>query len=225
MLTEPDHCLHRYRYSMFKTLKPLILASGSPRRKVLLERLGLQFSVFPAHIDEEQYHQESAEDYVSRMARSKAAMVAAAHPDSWVIGADTIVVLDEILIGKPAVLDEAVAALMLLSGRQHQVKTAFCLCCSKRAFSQVRIVSTMVQFMPLTRQWAEAYAATGEPMDKAGAYGIQGRGSVLIERIEGSYSNVVGLPLAELAALLTELDLIAPAAVPPGDAMVQKDCR
>lgn len=210
---------------MFKTLKPLILASGSPRRKTLLEALGLEFSVLPAHIDEGQYYQESAGDYVSRMARSKAAAVAAAHSDSWVIGADTIVVLEEISLGKPASFEQAVETLMLLSGRRHQVKTAFCLCCLSKNFSQLRIATTTVQFMPLTRPWAEAYAATGEPMDKAGAYGIQGRGSVLVERVEGSYSNVVGLPLAELVALLAELELIAPAAAPSEDAMVRKLLR
>jgi septum formation protein len=113
-----------------------------------------------------------------------------------------------------------VETLLLLSGRRHQVKTAFCLCCSERAFSQIRIVSTAVQFMVLTRQWAEAYAATGEPMDKAGAYGIQDRGSVLVERIEGSYTNVVGLPLAELVALLAQHELIAPGAVAAGESTV-----
>ncbi len=207
---------------MFKTRKPLILASGSPRRKALLETLGLKFGVFPAQIDEGQYHLENADDYVSRMARSKAAHVSAAHPDTWVIAADTIVALDGMLLGKPVSSEEAVQTLMLLSGRQHQVKTAFCLCCSAISFSTVTSVSTSVRFTPLTRQWAEAYAATGEPMDKAGAYGIQGRGSVLVERIEGSYSNVVGLPLTELVSLLAELDIIAPAAAPPAQITVQK---
>jgi septum formation protein len=186
----------------------LVLASASPRRAELLALLGAPFEVRAADIDETPLAREAPASLVERLARTKAAAVAAAVADGTVvIGADTVVVCDGDVLGKPA--DEADAAAMLarLAGRSHQVLTGVAVARAGSPGSEVSFVeSTTVWFAPLHDADIAAYVATGEPLDKAGGYGIQGIGGRLVERIEGSYHNVVGLPLAQLAAVLAMLD-------------------
>lgn len=189
---------------MFQTIKPLILASGSPRRKALLSNLGIEFSIIVSEVDEAPVPGEKEELYALRMAALKGQAVSRLHPAAWVVSADTVVIFEDRLLTKPATTNQAVEMLMLLSGREHQVRTAFCLCCHDRQVKVVRSALTRVCFKPFDLEWARAYVRTGEPMDKAGGYGIQGRGGVLVESISGSYSNVVGLPLAEVIDLLAE---------------------
>lgn len=180
---------------------PIILASQSPRRRELLARLVPDFAVCPADIDETMDPSLSPEQAVAALSRKKAACVAAQQPEALVIAADTIVVCDEIL-GKPR--DEADAMRMLaeLSGRTHQVMTAVSLRWGEKELTRVSV--TDVTFRKLRPGEAEAYAATGEPLDKAGAYGIQGRGAVFIEGICGDYYGVMGLPVCLLHEMLQE---------------------
>jgi septum formation protein len=182
----------------------LILASASPRRQELLGLLGLPFEVIPSEVDEAALVRELGEqplpaEMARRLAEVKAADVAARHPDALVLGADTIVVLGDAILGKPVSPDDARRMLALLSGRTHQVITGIAL---RGGVSVSDAVSTDVTFRELTSREIDAYVATGEPMDKAGAYALQGRAAVLIEGIHGDYTNVVGLPVPRLAILL-----------------------
>jgi septum formation protein len=181
----------------------IYLASASPRRQQLLEQLGLRFEVVPAEVDESRRPGEPPRDYVLRLARHKAetaaARIAAPAP---VLAADTAVVLDEVIFGKPRDRAEALAILARLSGRRHQVLSAVALW-QPTGISTALSVSH-VSFGPISPQQAEVYWETGEPRDKAGAYGIQGRGALFVQQLEGSYSGVMGLPLYETAALLRE---------------------
>jgi septum formation protein len=186
----------------------LHLASGSPRRRELLAQIGVSFVTLSASIDETALPDEPAERYVERLAREKAqaglaALAAAA--DCVVLGADTSVVLDGRILGKPESRAEALATLAALSGREHQVLTAVALASAGRIES--RVVTSRVRFRPLRAGEAEAYWDTGEPCDKAGSYGIQGLAAVFVSQIEGSYSAVVGLPLCETAQLLEEFGI------------------
>lgn len=178
----------------------LILASASPRRRELLTGAGITFTVQPADTDETWLPGELPRAYVLRVAREKARSVAALRPGARVLAADTTVAMDDRVLGKP--VDAAHAAAMLgdLAGREHAVHTAIVLVTGSRVTH--RVVSTRVRFRPLTSQEIEDYIATGEPFDKAGGYGIQGRGGALVDVVHGSYTNVVGLPLAETLALL-----------------------
>ena len=171
----------------------LVLASQSPRRSEILRQAGIPFVVRTAPVDETPRPGESPEAYVGRLAEDKAAAVEAA-PDETVLGADTIVVVGGTMLGKPADAGEAKRMLTALSGRRHEVMTGFCL---KRGTEKVldRAV-TRVWFSPLSESEIETYVASGEPMDKAGAYAIQGLASKFITRIDGCYFNVVGLPVA-----------------------------
>ncbi|MBI43270.1 Maf family protein [Marinobacter lutaoensis] len=180
----------------------LILASGSPRRAELLAQMGLAFEVCPADVDETPVAGETPEAYVARLAREKALAVAAARPDARVLGADTSVVLGQEILGKPEGPEQAVATLARLSGCRHRVLTAVALV--HRGECRSRLVATEVVFRPLTRSEIEAYVASGEPMDKAGSYGIQGLGGIFVKELRGSYSAVVGLPLLETAGLLAD---------------------
>lgn len=182
--------------------KDLILASASPRRRELLAQLGVTHLIDPADIDETVRPGEAPEDYVQRMAREKAACVAARHTLDFqsVLAADTTVVIDGDILGKPADMFDGLAILARLSGRSHQVMTAICLQSSAGVVEER--VTTEVQFIQLSRELCEAYLATDEPWDKAGAYGIQGLGGAFVSSIHGSYSNVVGLPLTETWQLL-----------------------
>ena len=193
---------------MLRTLKQLILASGSPRRKEFLEDLGLSFTICPAQIDEAPFPGEGPDDYVIRMAEQKAEQVSLRYPSAWVISADTIVTIDNELMGKPCSSEEALTMLMRLAGRTHEVQTGYCLMNKTGKTSILDSRKTMVRFTPFTEELAGSYVKTGEPLDKAGSYGIQGKGGLLVETIIGSYSNVVGLPLAEIVLLLQENGVI-----------------
>ena len=186
----------------------LHLASASPRRRELLAQIGVPFVTLIASIDETALPGEPAERYVERLAREKAlaGLAALSNPaDAVVLGADTAVVLDGRILGKPADRAECLATLAALSGREHQVLTAVALASAQRIES--RVVSSRVRFRPLRAGEAEAYWATGEPCDKAGSYGIQGLAAVFVSQLEGSYSAVVGLPLCETAQLLGEFGI------------------
>ena len=195
---------------MFQTRKQLVLASASPRRRDFLDMLGLTFTIIPANIDETRDADERPIDYVSRMARLKATDVGIRYPSAWVISADTIVILDNFILTKPITEEDAVKTLMILSGKVHEVNTGFCLHCHDTDTTIEQCTSTSVRFTEFDECLARAYVSTNEPMDKAGAYGIQGIGGALVESISGSYSNVVGLPLAEIVALLTRYRIIEP---------------
>ena len=183
--------------------KHLCLASASPRRLALLRQVGLDPDVQPAHIDETQNPEESVEQYVERMAVSKARLCPAQKAD-LVIAADTVVVLDNESLGKPGNAEEARRMLARLSHRQHRVLTAVALYQPVSQSGLCRVVETLVWIKPLSAEEIFAYVATGEPLDKAGSYGIQGVGGFMVARIDGSYSGVVGLPLYETLAMLRE---------------------
>ncbi|MGC8121156.1 Maf family protein [Marinobacter sp. VGCF2001] len=178
----------------------LILASASPRRAELLRQIGVSFRVMPAEIDETPQPAEPARDYVERLAREKALAVSRAAPDVLVLGSDTSVVLNGEILGKPASEAEAGDMLQRLSGNTHQVMTSVALAQADQC--QALVVVTDVTFRELEAAEINAYVATGEPMDKAGGYGIQGLGGIFVRELRGSYSAVVGLPLRETAELL-----------------------
>lgn len=184
---------------------PLYLASTSPRRRELLAQLGLDFQVLPVDIDESVRAGEGPADYVLRLAREKAAAGLAQAGEGVVVAADTSVVLDGEVLGKPASVAEALAMWSRLSGRDHEVLTGIAV--GNRARQEARVVTTRVRFRALREPEMRAYWASGEPRDKAGGYAIQGRGAIFVTGIDGSYSNVVGLPLAETAALLDTFGL------------------
>jgi septum formation protein len=188
----------------------LILASASPRRRQLLAQLALPFTVMPANLDERQLANESPQPYVMRMAESKAAHLAQQYPDAFVLGADTVVVLDNDVLGKPADMTEARQMLRRLSGRQHTVITGLALLQQRQQLKRLDTVSTLVRFRPLLPADIEAYVATGEPLDKAGAYAIQGGAAAFVIALHGCYTNVVGLPLRRTAALLRSAGLDVP---------------
>jgi septum formation protein len=176
----------------------LVLASASPRRADLLREAGIAFRVAPAHIDESEAIGESPESYVERLAREKAEAVWRDRPASFVLGADTTVVVDETILAKPADAADAARMLRLLSGRSHRVLTGICLL-GPSGFFRASVVSTAVTFERLSEADIVWYVGTGEPLDKAGAYAVQGGASRFVARIEGSFSNVVGLPMEVLA--------------------------
>jgi len=184
--------------------RDLILASSSPRRREILENLGFEFEVIPADIDEDFLEGEDFISHVERLALSKAVKVSKSRPEGKIIGADTIVVFEGRVLGKPVDESEAEEMLRLLSGKKHQVITALALV----APSGSRIVkseTTDVVFYELSREEIRRYVATGEPMDKAGAYAIQGYASAFVRRIEGCFFNVVGLPVWLLFSMLKEM--------------------
>lgn len=179
----------------------LYLASTSPRRRELLQQIGLEFKVLKVSVDETALEEESPAEYVARLAVAKAmAAMELAGGDDIVLAADTTVVCDGMIIGKPLNFGEAEAIWCRLSGRSHQVMTGVALARGERISH--RVVVTEVHFRTLDAAAMTAYWASGEPADKAGGYGIQGKGAVWVDRISGSYSNVVGLPLAETAEML-----------------------
>jgi len=182
----------------------LILASASPRRAELLRNAAIPFTVVPAHVREEPLPKETPLTYAQRLARDKALAIFASHPDDVVLGADTVVVVDEHLLEKPADTDDAARMLRLLSGRTHQVITG--LCVAAPGFERVEAEITQVSFTWLSEAEIAAYVETAEPMDKAGAYAIQGIASRWAQRIEGCYFNVVGLPLPRVYRLLREAE-------------------
>ena len=183
-------------------MKQLILASGSPRRRELMKMIGADFEVITSDCDERIDGNPAPSDLVGILARRKAPAVFNQHPDAIVIGADTIVCLDGHILGKPRDRSDAIDTLLSLSGREHIVYTGLAVIGSDRAI--VDVSATRVEFVPLTRAECERYADTGEPMDKAGSYGIQGRGGMFVSRIDGDYFNVVGLPISRLRSILKD---------------------
>lgn len=188
--------------------KILILASASPRRQSYLKDLGLSFQIVVAEIEEKRACGEMAEAYVRRLASEKAACVAKKYPKDWIIAADTVVVHGDTVLEKPESEAAAVAMLMRLSGGEHRVLTGLCLQNRGLGIEDICQVSTQVSFWNVGRKLIESYVQTGEPMDKAGSYGIQGKGAFLVQKICGSYSNVVGLPLAEFIEMLIRYQLL-----------------
>lgn len=174
----------------------LILASDSPRRKALLDLLGFHFRIVPSGDEEGPSDVTSPELLAEENARSKTAAVADRFRDAWIIGADTIVVYQGAVLGKPADEGDALRMLIMLSGRTHTVFTGVCLVNAGEGYLETQHEKTDVTFSSFSIEEARAYLRTGEPMDKAGSYGAQGAGSALITHIEGSYTNVVGLPLS-----------------------------
>lgn len=180
----------------------LVLASRSPRRRDILRQAGIRFVVRPAEVDETPLPGEAARDYVMRIAREKAG-AAAAGPGEVVLGADTTVTIDGEILAKPLDAADARRMLYALSGRRHKVLTGICLQSDTRVIEDC--AETSVWFAPLSSQEIEDYAASGEPMDKAGAYAIQGLASKFVQRIEGCYFNVMGLPVAMVYRHLREI--------------------
>jgi nucleoside triphosphate pyrophosphatase len=183
-------------------LPPLVLASASPRRRWLLEKLGRPFDVDVPDIVEIVRTGERPEAFAQRMADEKAAAVALRRRHAWILAADTVVTLEASALGKPKDGAEAVAMLTALAGRAHVVFTGVALVRPNGATAERMVIGTPVAFRALNRAEIDAYIATGEPFDRAGAYAIQGEGAHLVDRVEGSYTNVIGLPLPEVAAWL-----------------------
>jgi septum formation protein len=180
----------------------VVLASASPRRRELLENMGLKFSVDPAETDEIQPHSLKPADLAKALSLRKAKAAAARHADSIIIAADTLGVLDGAILGKPSDAGHACSMLAALSGRCHSVITGFTVIDTATGRAITRAVETKVYFRKISRAEIAGYVKTGEPLDKAGAYAIQGLGALLVEKIEGDYYNVIGLPLCALAGVL-----------------------
>lgn len=178
----------------------IILASQSPRRAHLLRMLGLEFEVRPADVDETYVDGEPAPAHAERLAREKALAIAGATPESLVIGSDTVVVLDRTVLGKPRDRDHAIDMLLRLQGRAHWVETGIAVAANDMLLSGVE--SVKVHFKPFDERTAAEYVDTGEPLDKAGGYGIQGYGSALVERIDGDFFAVMGLPVSHMLTLM-----------------------
>ncbi len=192
---------------------PLVLASASPRRRELLARAGLRFEVLPAHVAEEPRPGEPPRALVERLAAQKAAAVRdrlPARPRRLVLGSDTVVVLGPDVLGKPRDPEHAVAMLRRLAGRTHSVWTGVAVAATGAGTLRVRSVESRVTLRPAEESELRTYVASGEPLDKAGSYALQGEGRRLVSRVEGSESNVIGLPLEETLALLAEAGLALP---------------
>lgn len=180
----------------------IVLASESPRRKELLKELSIRFETFHSQIDESVLPNEAPMGYAMRLARTKAHTAAQELGDGLYIGADTVVALDGAIFGKPKDIEDAKDILSCLSGKTHTVITAYCVFDNPSGKEELKAVETLVTIKELTETEIEEYVATLEPMDKAGAYAIQGKGNFMVEKIVGSYSNVVGLPTTELRETL-----------------------
>lgn len=198
MTTPPPHSPHAPDAPI-----KVILASQSPRRRELLTLIGLAHSVQPADIDESVHPNEAPVAHAERLARTKASVIAERELDALVVGSDTIVVIDDQILGKPADATHAAQMLRQLSGRTHTVVTAVAVAQGSKIVSGVELVS--VTFRALSDQMIADYIATGEPMDKAGSYGIQGYGATIVERIDGDYFAVMGLPLGRLIGLCAQI--------------------
>jgi septum formation protein len=188
--------------------KPIILASNSPRRKELLKQIGLTFTADPADVDERMLPGEGAEEYAVRVALDKARVAASRTGTGLVIAADTIVVVDDTILGKPLDIRDAERMLTMLSGRMHRVITGLAVMDAETGRTRTGAAITMVWFRDLTPAEVRSYVSTGEPLDKAGAYGIQEKGALLVEKIDGCYFNVVGLPLSLLGEMLRDFGVI-----------------
>jgi septum formation protein len=186
----------------------LILASKSARRRYLLKQAGLSFSVIPSGFDESSVLVSSPGEYVRILAESKAEDIADKYPESWVIGADTVVVINGMILGKPSSRTDARSMLKSLSGQTHEVLTGYCICCRAKGRLFSETIKTDVLFKNLSGDEIEWYIHTKEPFDKAGAYAIQGLGTFLVKSVNGSYTNVVGLPVCEVIEFLIKEGLL-----------------
>jgi septum formation protein len=186
----------------------LILASKSPRRRYLLNQAGLAFEVIPSSVDEKSIAYSTPDRYVRELAECKAMDIAKMYPRSWVIGADTVVFVDDTILGKPKTRDEAQKMLTRLSGKIHQVLTGYCIGCFAENDFFSETIQTDVRFKALSPDEIQWYIHTDEPFDKAGAYAIQGLGTFLVKSISGSYTNVVGLPVCEVIEHLIKKNVI-----------------
>ncbi len=183
----------------------LILASASPRRQELLRSADISFEIIPSDVDEEWGEGETPEDYVVRLARLKAVKVGEKHKTRFVLAADTVVVIDGRILGKPRDRREAEGMLEMLSDREHRVITGYCLLQTYSGKSRQGRVVSRVRFKKLSPDEVRWYLDTGEPFDKAGAYAIQGKAAFMVKEVQGSYTNVVGLPLCEVVEALREM--------------------
>lgn len=200
----PDTIMNNYELSSSR----LILASASPRRKELLKLIGLNFEIIPSDVDETFLKGETPKGHTLRLSEEKALSIAGRNPDAWVLGADTIVIINREVLGKPVAVDEAREMLSKLSGREHTVITGFCLT-RKNADVMVKdAIESTVVFKEIPEDEIEWYVRTKEPYDKAGGYAVQGMGAFFIKEIHGSYTNVVGLPLCEVMETLKEIGAI-----------------
>jgi septum formation protein len=194
----------------FSTNGQLILASSSPRRQQFLQELGIEFKVETVEIDESIEKAEAPKALVLRLSKEKAAAVSKNFPEAHVLAADTVVVIDGEILGKPKDVKDAERMLKRLSDRWHEVWTGFCVMKKTVALNAGSAVKTRVFFRELSDDLCRAYVLTGEPSDKAGGYGIQGKGGFLVEKIEGSHSNVIGLPVAQVVDNLLQYNIITP---------------
>jgi len=198
------------KHPLFTTDKKLILASASPRRIHFLQQLGLDFTSIPATINETSLADEPPDTLVTRLATAKAESIGVHHPRAFVIGADTVVVIENRIIGKPNSPGHALQILQQLQGTSHRVVTGLCLHCPAISLTTCTLKTTIVTFGSFPDSILKAYIDTGEPMDKAGAYGLQGTGGFLVEKITGSCANAIGLPTNDLVRLLLAHKVIRP---------------
>lgn len=187
----------------------IILASESTRRVDILRTLGIPFSIIPPDIDETRLPDETPRDFVLRISYGKAHKVGKLFPDKWVIGADTIVVYKNRILGKPLNEDDAFRMLALLKGKWHKVITGFCVLNVSKDITYRDVVETRVFMKDLVDQEIMKYIGTSEPIGKAGSYAVQGKGGYMVKEIKGSYSNVVGLPICEVAEVLLSLGILS----------------
>lgn len=185
-----------------------ILASASPRRQELLQSVGLNFKTIPARINEDYVEGESPSKHVRRLSFNKALVIAQKYRNSWVLGADTIVVIDGLILGKPGNKKEAEHMLKKLSGREHKVFTGFTIAHEASGIYRTQVTQSAVRFKKISSDEVKWYVTCDEPYDKAGGYAIQGKGAYFIQSIRGSYTNVIGLPLCEVLETLKEFHAI-----------------
>ena len=185
-----------------------ILASASPRRREMLQSIGLNFEIIPAHVNEDYLAGESPRQHVKRLSHNKAMVIAQKYPEAWVLGADTIVVIDGLILGKPKDKAQARKMLRKLSGREHKVFTGFSIAHIAAKVYKTQVVQSAVRFKTITPKEMEWYIACDEPYDKAGGYAVQGKGACFIQSIRGSYTNVIGLPLCEVLEALIKFKTI-----------------
>src|SRR4030042_764089 len=186
----------------------LILASASPRRQELLRSAGLKFKTIPAHVSEHYIKGERPNQHVRRLSLDKALFIAGKYPDAWVLGADTIVVIDKLVLGKPKNKSQAREMLNKLSGHTHKVYTGFTIIRLSAKTQKTKVITSAVQFKTIGKEELKWYTACDEPYDKAGGYAAQGKGAYFIQSIRGSYTNVIGLPLFEVLEGLKKIGAI-----------------
>jgi septum formation protein len=187
----------------------IILASASPRRKQLLASVGLKFKIIPAHFNEDYLRGETPTKHVRRLAQSKAKIISENNPDAWVLGADTIVVIDGHILGKPENKAQAKKMLQKLSGRTHKVYTAFTITRAASSITKTRVIQSAVSFKNISPDEIKWYISSKEPYDKAGGYAAQEKGASFIKSVRGSYTNVIGLPLCEVLEEFKTLGVIS----------------